>query len=247
MNVLIFGGTTEGRILSEALRDRGDEVTVCVATDYGREEQEQVTGVTVLTGRKGPEEMRALLPQYDRCIDATHPYATEVTSNLRQIAEETGVPYVRVCRDLSQNTDADALPEGVQTFFGLEQLASYLKSTEGNILLATGTKELPAFRDLSPDRLFPRVLPSVENLTACEAMGIPRRNIIAMQGPFTTELNEAILHQKDIAYFVTKNGGATGGFPEKLEAAKNAGVPLLVLLPPEEDGMTVEEYLEALE
>ena len=60
MKILLFGGTTEGRVLSEALAKRGDDVTVCVATDYGREEQAQVDGVTILTGRKGAEEMRAL-------------------------------------------------------------------------------------------------------------------------------------------------------------------------------------------
>ncbi len=45
---------------------------------------------------------------------------------------------------------------------------------------------------------------------------------------------------------MTKDGGPTGGFPEKAEAAEQAGVPLLVIAPPEEEGMTVEEFLEVL-
>ena len=85
---------------------------------------------------------------------------------------------------------------------------------------------------------------AAENLAACEALGIPRRNIVAMQGPFSTDLNAALLRQKDIRFFVTKDGGPAGGFPEKAEAAAQAGVPLLVIAPPEEEGLSVEEFLE---
>ena len=65
------------------------------------------------------------------------------------------------------------------------------------------------------------------------------------QGPFSTDLNVALLRQKDIRYFVTKDGGPTGGFPEKAEAAAQTGIPLLVIAPPDEEGLTVEEFLEA--
>ena len=136
-------------------------------------------------------------------------------------------------------------PENIHYYASAADAADALTSTEGNILLATGTKELSSFAGLAPERLIPRVLPTPENLAACEALGIPRRNIVAMQGPFSTDLNVALLRQKDIRFFVTKDGGPTGGFPEKAEAAEQTGVPLLVITPPEEEGMTVEEFLEA--
>lgn len=244
MKILLFGGTTEGRVISENLAARGDDVTVCVATDYGREEQAQVEGVTILTGRKGPSEMRALLQTCDLVVDATHPYATEVTALLKEAASETGTDYVRVRRTLTTNEPGTS-PENIHYYASAADAADALTSTEGNILLATGTKELSSFAGLAPERLIPRVLPTPENLAACEALGIPRRNIVAMQGPFSTDLNVALLRQKDIRFFVTKDGGPTGGFPEKAEAAEQTGVPLLVITPPEEEGMTVEEFLEA--
>ncbi|MBQ8082739.1 MAG: precorrin-6A reductase [Clostridia bacterium] len=244
MKILLFGGTTEGRVLSEALAAMGDDVTVCVATDYGREEQAQVEGVTILTGRKGPEEMRALMTGCDLVVDATHPYATEVTALLKEATGKTGTKYVRIRRTLT-TTDAGISPENIHYYGSAADVAEALTSTEGNILLATGTKELSSFAGLSPERLIPRVLPTPENLAACEALGIPRRNIVAMQGPFSTDLNVALLRQKDIRFFVTKDGGPAGGFPEKAEAAEQTGIPLLVITPPEEEGMTVEEFLEA--
>ena len=110
--------------------------------------------------------------------------------------------------------------------------------SEENILLATGAKELAAFAPLDSARLYPRVLPTPEGIAACEAAGIPHRNIIAMQGPFSCQLNKALIEQFHIRYLVTKDGGAAGGFAEKAEAAAETGVQLVVLRRPEEVGET---------
>lgn len=242
MNILLFSGTSEGRLLSEELLQRGHRVTVCVATEYGREEQEQVAGATVLTGRKTGEEMAELMREHDLCVDATHPYAVEVTAALKAAAAETGVRYVRICRELG--AAGSVSPGNVRYFASAEDAAAYLKDTDGRVLVTTGTKELPLFAGLDPERLYPRVLPSAENLKTCEELSIPHRNILAMQGPFSREMNEILLREKDIRYLVTKDGGPAGGFPEKAEAARNTGAELLVIAPPEEDGLTIEQFLE---
>ena len=122
--------------------------------------------------------------------------------------------------------------------------AAFLAGCSGNVLLATGAKELAAFAALSPERLFPRVLPTREGIAACEAAGVPHRNIIAMQGPFTLELNLALMQQFHIRYLVTKDGGSAGGFAEKAQAAAQSGAALVVLRRPEECGETAEEILQ---
>ena len=91
---------------------------------------------------------------------------------------------------------------------------------------------------------YPRVLPTVAGITACEGAGIPHRNIIAMQGPFTLELNLALMQQFHIRYLVTKDGGSAGGFAEKAQAAAQSGAALVVLRRPEECGETAEEILQ---
>ena len=125
-----------------------------------------------------------------------------------------------------------------------DDAAAYLQGKPGNILLATGAKELPAFAALEPERLYPRVLPTVAGITACEAAGIPHRNIVAMQGPFTEELNIALFRQFRIAFLVTKDGGAAGGFAEKARAAEQCGVQLIVLRRPMEQGECAEAILQ---
>ena len=240
MRIVIFSGTTEGRLLSRLLAEKGADVTVCVATEYGCEEQGEAPGITVLTGRKTVEEMVELLRGSDLCVDATHPYAVEVTKSVRRACGEAGVPCRRLLRDRSADTDALLVDSA-------EAAAELLADREGNILLATGMKELPAFAGISPARLYPRVLPTGESIAACERAGIPHRNIIAMQGPFSVELNEALIRQFRIAYLVTKDGGKAGGFAEKVQAAEHTGVELVLIRRPEETGETFEEVVKSCE
>ena len=237
MRAVVFSGTTEGRGFSRALAALGAAVTVCVATELGAEEQGRAEGITVRTGRLDAEEMAALLRNANLCVDATHPYATEATRNIRAAAGAAGVEYHRLLRAPSP------LPEGALVFAGAAEAAQELARTEGNVLLTTGAKELGAFSPIAPERCYPRVLPTQEGIAACEAAGVPHRNIIAMQGPFSRALNEALIQQFEIRWLVTKDGGTAGGFAEKVQAAQSTGAQLVVLRRPPEQGQTAQEIL----
>ena len=239
MNILIFGGTTEGREISHLLAERGAQVLVCVATEYGREEQGKAPGITVLTGRKDRTAILSLLEGADLCIDATHPYAENISRTLRDACDAAGVPLRRLRR-------RESAADGIQVA-DAPAAAALLAQERGNILLTTGSKELGAFSAIEPQRLYPRVLPSHESLSACEAAGIPHRNILAMQGPFSQELNEALIRQYHIAWVVTKDGGAAGGFPEKARAAETTGAELIVLCRPEDQGEDLASIVKLCE
>lgn len=238
MRTVIFSGTTEGRRLSRELARLGAEVTVCVATGYGREEQGEVPGVTVLSGRMDQGEMARTVRGAALCVDATHPYAVQVSRNLRAVCREENVPLLRLLREESP------VPEGAAVFDSAGEAAAWLKDTRGNILLATGAKELGAFAPLGGERLYPRVLPLASSLEACAGAGIPANHILALQGPFSQELNEALIRQYRIAYLVTKDGGRAGGFPEKAAAARAAGITLVLLRRPQEDGLDYDTVLK---
>ena len=233
MRFVIFSGTTEGRKLSVLLAEAGADVTACVAGDYGSEEQGVIPGVEVRTGPLSPEEKRKLLRDCTLCVDATHPYATHVTASVREACRDAGVRYVRLLRPPSETGDA-------RCFETAEDAAGWLSGQKGNILLTTGAKELSSFAAIDPERLYPRILPSHQSLEACERLGIPHRNIIAMQGPFSEELNRAIIRQYRIRYLVSKDGGVPGGFPEKAAACRETGTELILLSRPEESGPEFE-------
>ena len=235
MKAVVFSGTTEGRVFSRQLAALGAAVLVSVATPLGAEEQGKADGISVHCGRLTTEEMTALLQGATLCVDATHPYAVDATKNIRAAAAQAGVEYRRLLRAQSP------LPEGCAVFETAAQAAEYLAGQDGNVLLATGAKELAAFAALDPARLYPRVLPTPEGIAACEAAHIPHRNIIAMQGPFSLALNVALMEQFHIQYLVTKDGGAAGGFAEKVQAAAKTGAQLVVLRRPPEVGETEDE------
>lgn len=238
MKFVIFSGTTEGRRLSRELARLGGAVTVCVATEYGREEQGEAAGTTVLSGRMGPPEMARVVSGADLCVDATHPYAAQASQNIRAACGDAGTPLLRLLREES------AAPDGTRIFASAAEAAEWLGGTEGNILLTTGAKELGLFAPLGGERLYPRVLPLASSLAACQAAGVPGRNILALQGPFSQELNEALIRQYHIRYLVTKDGGRTGGFDEKALAAQATGTALVLIRRPREDGLDYEAVLQ---
>ncbi|MFR8426277.1 MAG: precorrin-6Y C5,15-methyltransferase (decarboxylating) subunit CbiT [Roseburia inulinivorans] len=97
------------------------------------------------------------------------------------------------------------------------------------------------------ERLFVRVLPGTESIEICHKNGILGRQIIAMFGtPFSEEMNLALLHQYQIRYMVTKESGASGGFSEKISAAKKAGVSVFVIENPEAENGEQKENLEEI-
>lgn len=245
--VLIFAGTTEGRTLSEYLSENRIEHTVCVATEYGEEVLSASPYMTIHQGRMGVSEMEKLMQtgSFEAVVDATHPYAVEVTANIREASQEAKLPYLRLKRCLDTETEGS-----VFYFHSNEECAEALEKTEGNILLTTGSKELATYcsRPLVKDRLYVRILPGMESISICTEHGIRGKQMIAMQGPFSTEMNEAILHQYEIACVVTKKSGRQGGYPEKLEAARRAGIPVYVIEPTDtERGYSMEEVCEKLQ
>ena len=149
MKAVVFSGTTEGRVLSRQLAALGAEVLVSVATLLGAEEQGEADGITVHCGRLTTEEMTALLQGAALCVDATHPYAVDATKNIRAACAMAGVEYHRLLREESP------LPAGSMVFATAAHAAAFLAGCSGNVLLATGAKELAAFAALGPERLFP--------------------------------------------------------------------------------------------
>lgn len=245
--VLVFGGTSEGRVIAEWLGRRDTcHVLYSALTEYGGSLVECVPNLQTLTGAMLPPQMEALMRDRSPVcvIDATHPYAASVSGSIVRSAQAAGVPVLRVLRE--------GEPEG--TWTGVDDVraaATLAARMEGRVLLTTGSKDLPvyvgAMEDFA-DRLFARILPVASSLETAARLGIPTSHIVAMQGPFSKELNVALLRELNIDMMVTKASGAAGGFWEKVDAARECGVRLVVIRRPvDEDGMSEEELKRILE
>lgn len=230
--VLVFAGTTEGRELAELLADSNIKCSVCVATDYALELMNDKR-LDVHCGRLTEEEMEVLMRDgsFDVVVDATHPYAQIVSQNVRQAADKESISLIRLRRS------TESADEGFVSFKTHEECSAWLSFQTGNILLTTGSKDLGSYakNETIKNHLFVRVLPGEESIRLCTANGITGRQIIAMQGPFSAQMNECILREYSIDWMVTKISGHAGGFEEKVEAAKKAGVGVCAILPPSEN------------
>lgn len=242
--ILLFAGTTEGRKLAEYLSKKEVRVHVCVATEYGESLILEEENITVSHERMNEEQMEEFMKEYDPdlVIDATHPYASEVTANIKKSCNHLKTEYIRLVRENTDTPDCIFVEN-------IEDAVSFLKTVQGNILATTGSKELSAYTkiDQYKTRVFARVLSTADVVKKCEELGFAGRNLICMQGPFSVEMNVAMMKEFHIAYLVTKESGKAGGFPEKCEAAKRSGAKLVVIgRPTVEEGYSLEEMYRIL-
>ena len=242
--ILLFAGTTEGRNLAEFLEKNQIPTEVCVATQYGETLLEEGKYLHVHAGRLDETEMEQQIQkqQITLVIDATHPYAVIVSQNIRRACSRTGTEYIRLAR---KETDASWKQEmeDVTEVASVAEAAAFLAKKEGRIFAATGSKELSAYQVIQDyqDRVVARVLSTPEAVSECAMLGFSGKNLICMQGPFTEDLNVAMLRQAQASWMVTKESGKAGGFLEKLRAAKKAGAKLVVIKRPGERSEEIAE------
>ena len=241
----VFAGTTEGREIAEFLAAQDADVTVCVATEYGETLLPRGENLHISARPLPREEMKELFRRenYDLVIDATHPYAKRITESVAEICAATDTEYLRLLRPDT------AAPENAVFVEDAAAAVEYLDRVDGNILLTTGSRELHSFaalRDFSA-RVYARVLPMEDSLRLCREAGVQPSHILAMQGPFSKELNAAMLRSTGAAYMVTKASGSAGGFEEKIAAAAETGVvPVILGRPAQREGLDTPETVALL-
>lgn len=242
---LCFAGTQEGHNLAILARDKKYPIDFSVATDYGEEILKDVEDITIYKGRMQEKDIICLIEKkkYEFIIDATHPFAVEVTENIKNACEKTNIKYFRYLRK-SELIEED----GVILVDSIENAVSYLNTCDDRVLVTTGAKELMKYSKVKDykDRIFPRVLPSYASIESAEKACIPSKNVICMQGPFIKELNEALMKQYRLTAMVTKDTGKTGGYGEKVECVKDGYKVIVVKRPTLEIGLDLEQITGVL-
>lgn len=242
--IVLFGGTTEGRLLTQRLEAAHLPAYVCVATAYGQMVlPENMRFCRVREGRMDEAAMEIFFRKTGASLvlDATHPYADLVSRNIRRAAGRLGLDYVRIGRP----TGGEA--EDAVYFDSPRETAAYLGGCSGNVLLTTGSKELAAFTGVEDfaERIYIRILPLKNSEETAKRLGWREDHICMKKGPFSEEENMAAIRWAGARYLVTKDSGAAGGMPEKISAARRCGCTLLVIRRPvQETGVSVEQAWE---
>jgi len=231
-SVIVIAGTADSRQVITELTRCGFRVIATVATGFGKELLSEYQGVEIREGRLGSEDMKLLIKETEAVclVDASHPFAREVSLNALGACRELDLPYLRYERE-----EVDSDDSNIVHAVDFEEAAQIASRLDGNILLTTGSNTLGIFVNSIPDykkRLFARVLPESGVIRKCEDLGLSANNIIAMKGPFTESMNIETIRYTNASVLVTKDSGTAGGTREKLDAAKKMGISVIMIEKP---------------
>ena len=232
--IFTAAGTQDGREIVRCLCAVGYDVAASVVSAYGQqllaEQREKGGGRLLINDTPLDEEgLRAFLQEHGirAFVDATHPYAVNVSRNAMTACAAEGIPYIRFERDLT-----DISYENVHLVHSYEEAAETAARLGKNVFLTTGSRNLERFvraESLADCTLIARVLPTADVIALCEGLGLTPAQIIAMQGPFSCELNRAMYEKYKADVIVTKNSGTIGGTDAKFQAAEDLGLPVIVI------------------
>jgi precorrin-6A/cobalt-precorrin-6A reductase len=223
-------GTSDARELATRIQASGYEVLTSVVTESAAKSLEEA-GLPVRMGRLTADEMVHLFQEQNitAVVDAAHPFAEEAHKNAMAATQQLGLPYIRFERERI-SFEANPNLHFVDDYQAAADLAAELK---GVVMLTTGSKTLGIFtkRLLGEEgvTLIARMLPRVDNMEKCAELGLEQKYIIAMQGPFSKELNIALYRNYNTDVVITKESGRVGSVDEKVEAALELGLQVIVI------------------
>ncbi|SMO90662.1 precorrin-6A reductase [Melghirimyces algeriensis] len=237
--ILFLAGTSDARALALEIKKAGFDLLATVVTENAANELKK-QGLNVHVGRLSGEEIAKMIEKYgaEAVVDASHPFAEEASKNTIQGADIADVPYIRYERE-SQTFEKQHMVM-VNSY---EEAAIQAAEKKGVIMLTTGSKTLQIFTEkllhLPDTRVIARMLPRKDNMEKCERLGLPQKNIVAVQGPFTKEFNKALYRQYGVTLMVTKESGKVGSVDEKVEAAIELGIETVMIKRPKVHYRTV--------
>ncbi|MEA5674026.1 cobalt-precorrin-6A reductase [Pseudomonas sp. MH2] len=215
--ILLLGGVTEALAIARLL---GPEHVYSLA-GIGRIPQDLACQVRV--GGYGGADGLADYLQRERIellIDATHPYAAQISANAAQAAKAAGIPCWALRRPAWQPQPGDDWREVEGWDALIDALAPFKRP-----LFTLGREPLQHLEDIPAHQFW-----TLRALETCP--GNERCEVIGARGPFHLEDERALFERRQIDVLVSKNSGSAATEP-KLEVARERGVPVLVLKRPE--------------
>jgi precorrin-6A/cobalt-precorrin-6A reductase len=229
-------GTSEGKKIVSLLNEFTDDLFITTATSYGGELLKEFKYKELNSKPLSKEELKRIIEEknINIIIDASHPYALEITKMTKAICRELSIDYLRYER--ASIIDKFKEEKNIVLVEDYEEAFEKLKSIEGTVLNTTGSRNIDKFvhSELN-NRVIHRVLPSVSVMEKCIGLGIDIGDIIAMKGPIGYDLNCGFIKEYSAVAMILKDSGVQGGTEEKIKAALDSDVLAIVIKRVEEE------------
>ncbi len=230
--VWLIGGTSDSVAISRILKANNILFVVSVVTSTAQALYSSDTQVSIGCMDRAKMQSFCQHEKIKTIVDASHPYAIEVSQSAIAIATELNIPYLRYERSNYQPnvTPVNSLITELDNFNFLLQ-GDYLKGER--VLLTTGCKTLPLFKNWQDkSRLYARILPKIESMQTAIAAGFTSDRLIAVRPPLSIDLERALWQQWDVSLVVTKASGQAGGEDLKRQVAAELNIPLITIARP---------------
>ncbi|MEL6439619.1 MAG: cobalt-precorrin-6A reductase [Cyanobacteria bacterium J06621_8] len=229
--IWLIGGTSDSKAIALALLAGQIPLVVTVTSRVTLYPSE----VKVIVGKMDQALMESFCKQQAvaAIVDASHPYATEVSRQAILVATRLNIPYLRYERSSYQPSSIMAEQAKIIDLDSFETLLAGDYLTHHRVMLTVGCQILPQFQPWQGRAtLYARVLPRLSSVEIALAAGFTSDRLIALRPPITMNLEMALWQQWQISLVVTKASGISGGEDIKQQAAAKLGIPIIVVQRP---------------
>ena len=236
INIILLGGTKDSTELIKHLKNNYNTyILTTTTTEYGSKLAIEAGSDDVISRPLLKDEIIEIIDNsdFDLLIDATHPFAEHITQTSVSVSKICNIAYIRFERPPLDFNDIDTSHIIYAKSFedAGEIIAKQIH--EGNVLHFAGANTMEdVLKNVSKDRFYPRILKVPKSIEKCEKLGIENDHIIAMKGAASLKENMDLIEKYDASVMITKESGEIGGVVEKIEAANQKDISLIMIKRP---------------
>ena len=251
MKILLLGGTKDSiNIIQHLKNNYSTYILTTTTTEYGGKLAKEGGSDEVIARPLLKDEIIEIIKNehYDILIDATHPFASHITQTSASIACELKIPYIRFERPTTnlKNIDTSHI-HYVNSFDDAGKLIDN-KFKKGNVLHFAGANTMEDILKYVPaERFYPRILKVESSLEKCEKLNIDPGHIIPMKGAASLEENIDLIERYDASAMITKESGEIGGVVEKIQAANEKNIAVIMIQRPKIDELNKNDIVSNMD
>lgn len=251
MRYIVMSGTSDSTKVIKFLNDdKNNYILATTVTDYGAKIAKFAGATEVISKALKEEDFVKVIKnkKIDTLIDATHPFASVATETAIKSCEKTRIRYIRYERASTILPKSDLIYEVSSFHEGALKSKELMKNKNDKLMHLAGVMTLPEIvKEIDPKHIIARVLPNTYSISKTQNTGIPAENIIAMQGTFSKEFNMSLMKEYDISVMITKESGESGGAEEKINAALDLDIPIVLVTRPKVEKLSNHTIVRSID